>query len=174
MRKLILAGAAVLTLAMAMPQVSAAQIATSADQGATPEKIALVKRYFAAMHFQTMMSGMMHQMGPALMQAARKQHPEISDAQSQAVSDAMAGAMDDFIPKMTDAMIPVYAETFTTDELTQLDAFYESPVGQSILSKTPTAMQKMMPAMMQLMPDLQADMMTRMCAKIDCKAKKAS
>jgi hypothetical protein len=174
MRKLILAGVTVLALSLASTHMAAAQAAAPTAEGATPEKVALVKRYFAAMHFNQMISGMMHQMMPAMMAQMRKSQPSVTDAQMQGITDAATETMDDYAPKMTDAMIPIYAETFTTDELTKLDAFYESPVGQSILAKTPVAMQKMMPVMMQMMPDMQADMKKRICTKIDCNAKPAT
>ena len=91
----------------------------------------------------------------------------------QSLTDAVTESMDVYMPRMTDAMIPAYAETFSTDELTKLDEFYESPVGQSILAKMPVAMQKMMPVMVQLMPEMQADIVRRVCTKIDCPAKAA-
>jgi hypothetical protein len=166
MRKLILATTAALALC-------AAPMAHAADAAPDPVKVALVKRYFAAMHINQMMSGMMKQMAPALMAQAKAQHSEITEAQTQAVTDAMTETMDDFVPKLTDAMIPLYADVFTTEELTRLDEFYESPIGQSIVAKMPAATQKMVPVMMQMMPDLQADMMKHLCAKIDCTAKKA-
>jgi len=166
MRKLMIAGLSALALC-------AAPMAHAADAAPDPAKVALVKRYFAALHFNQLMSGMMKQMAPALMAQAKAQHSEITEAQSQAVADAMSETMNDFVPKMTDAMIPVYADIFTTEELTKLDEFYEGPVGQSIVAKMPEATQKMMPVMMRLMPDLQADMMKNLCAKIDCTAKKS-
>jgi len=169
MRKLMIAGLSALALCAA-PLAHAADTPAAAPD---PAKIALVKRYFAAMHFGQMMSGMMHQMGPAMMAQMRQAHPEVTDAQMQGVSDAMGATMDEYLPKMMDAMVPVYADTFSTEELTKLDEFYESPIGQSIVSKTPLAMQKMMPVMIKMMPDMQADMMKRMCAKVDCSAKKA-
>lgn len=170
MRKLILAGVATLALATAAPQMAAAQTTAAAPD---PVKVALVKRYFADMHINTMISGMMRQMMPTMLQQIRKAHPEMTDVQMQGVTDAVTESMDEFMPKMTDAMVPVYADTFTTDELTKLDEFYESPVGQSILAKMPVAMQKMMPVMMQMMPDMQADIIKRVCTKIDCSAKAA-
>jgi len=169
MRKLILAGVAVLALAVAAPQMAAAQTTTAAAPD--PVKVALVKRYFADVHINQMVSGMMHQMMPTMLQQIKKSHPEMTDAQMQGVTDAVVESMDEYMPKMTDAMVPVYADTFTTDELTKLDEFYESPVGQSILAKMPAAMQKMMPTMMQIMPEMQADIMKRVCTKIDCAAK---
>jgi hypothetical protein len=181
MRKLILAGAAAfvaaLALTMAAPPMAVAQAAAPpADTAAPapdPAKVALVKRYFAAIHMSTLMSGMMHQMVPVMAAQMRKTHPEMTDAQVQDVSDAVTGSMDDFMSKLAVEMTPAFAETFSTDELTKLDEFYESPVGQSILAKMPMVMQKVTPAMMQMMPQMQADMMKRMCAKMDCSAPKS-
>jgi hypothetical protein len=42
--------------------------------------------------------------------------------------------------EMADAMIPLYAKTYTTDEIHQLAAFYRSPVGQKMLASTPKVM----------------------------------
>jgi len=53
-----------------------------------------------------------------------------------------------------------------------MDEFYKSPVGQSITGKIPEASRKLMPTVMALMPEYQADVAKRMCAKIDCSAKK--
>ena len=169
MRKLILAGAAALSMTVAMPHMALAQAA----DGPSPERLALAKRYVAAMHINQMISGMMHQMTPMMIQQMQKAQPGLTDAQTRDMSDAVTASMDEYMPKMTEAMIPVYAETFSTEELTKLDEFYESPIGQSILAKTPQAMQKMMPIMMQMMPEMQADMKKRICEKIDCTAKKA-
>lgn len=38
------------------------------------------------------------------------------------------------------AMVPVYASTYTVDEIHQLTAFYESPVGQKLMAATPKVM----------------------------------
>jgi len=175
MRKLILAGAALLTLALGVPQMAAAQTTTPATAAAAPDpaKVALVKRYFAAVHMDTMMSAMMKQMMPAMMQQIRTAHPEMTDDQAQGISDGVVDSMDAYMSKLAVIMTPAFADTFSTEELTKLDEFYESPVGQSILAKMPILMQKMTPAMMQMMPDMQADIMKHVCAKIDCSAHKA-
>ncbi|MGZ3305177.1 MAG: DUF2059 domain-containing protein [Asticcacaulis sp.] len=173
MRKLMMTGAMALGLAVSPIAVHAETPAPAASATAsTPAKVALVKRYFAAMHFDTMMSGLMRQMMPVMLAQTRKAHPEITDAQMQAVTDAASESMSAYMPKMVDAMVGVYADTFTEEELTRLVDFYESPTGQSIMAKTPQATQKMLPVMMQIMPEMQADMMKRMCAKVDCSAKK--
>ncbi len=150
-------------------------VVSNAEAPAAPsaEKIALVKRYFAAVHFDTMMSNMMKQMGPAMMEQMRKSQPGINETQVKAVTEAMTESMDIYMPKMIDAMIPVYADTFSVEELTKMDEFYESPVGQSITAKIPVATQKMLPTIMPIIPEMQADMMKRLCSKMACPTQKS-
>ena len=64
-----------------------------------------------------------------------------------------AAAQDDF-EKMffeelqpqvfVDAVIPIYADTFTVAELDQLIAFYKSPLGQKMVEKSPELMDRSM------------------------------
>lgn len=41
-------------------------------------------------------------------------------------------------------MVPLYAETYTLDEIRQLSAFYASPLGQKMLASMPTLMSRSM------------------------------
>ncbi len=154
---------------IAMPAICQAQ---AAEPAPSAEKVALVKRYFNAIHFEQLMTGIVNQITPAMMAQVRKSHPELTDTEFKAATDAITESTGDFIKKMTDASIPVYADIFTVEELTKMDEFYETPVGQSIMAKVPEASQKLMPTVMALMPDFQADVQKRLCAKIDCSAKK--
>ena len=78
----------------------------------------------------------------------------------------------DYMPKILDATAQAYAEVFTTEELTAMDNFYESPVGQSMLAKTPQVMAKIMPKVTGFLPDMMAETQKRVCAEIDCTAQK--
>lgn len=157
-------------LLASVPAICQAQAATVVAP--SPEKVALVKRYFAAIHFDEMMSGMVNQMTPAMMAQMRQNQPNMTDAEFKAATEAVTESTNDFLKKVTEASIPVYADIFTVEELTKMDEFYETPVGQSIMAKVPEASQKLMPVVMALMPDFQADVVKRMCSKIDCSAKK--
>ena len=157
-------------LLVSMPAIGHAQ---TSDPAPSAEKVALVKRYFAAIHFEQMMSGIVDQMTPAMMAQMRKTQPNITDAEFQAATEAVSESTNEFLKKVTEASIPVYADIFTVEELTKMDEFYETPVGQSIMAKVPEASQKLMPVVMTLMPEFQADVAKRMCSKIDCSAKKA-
>jgi hypothetical protein len=154
---------------LSMPAIGHAQ---TSDPAPSAEKVALVKRYFAAIHFDQMMTDIVKQMTPAMMAQMRKSQPDITDEEFEAATEAVSESTTDFLKKVTEASIPVYADIFTVEELTMMDEFYETPIGQSIMAKAPQATQKLMPTVMALMPEYQADIKKRMCAKIDCSAKK--
>jgi hypothetical protein len=74
----------------------------------------------------------------------RQVHEFISQALPQ---DQVPKFMDTFSQKytasaptgpVTDAMVPIYARSFTMEEIQQLTKFYESPVGQHYVKSMPT------------------------------------
>lgn len=74
----------------------------------------------------------------------------------------------DMIPQMLEAMVPVYARTFSEEELEALIAFYDSGMGRSILQKTVTAMPEANQAAMSVMPQLMDKMAARICQYYGC------
>jgi hypothetical protein len=186
MRKPFLTAAAAALCLMAAPHMAAAQSTTPAatpaaaapapaPEAATPEKLALVHRMFGAMHIDAMMQGVMQQMTRALIEGLKKAHPELTGADSAKMQKAMTIVIQvdqDYMPRILDATAQAYAEVFTTEELTAMDNFYESPVGQSMLAKTPQVMARVMPKVAGFMPDMMAETQKRVCAEIDCSAKK--
>lgn len=173
MRKFILATAAVACL-LVTPQFVAAETVPVAAVAAAPvdaghaRRADLVRRYFKAVDLDKMMGTMMQSIMPMMVDQMRKSNPAITDAQAKIVSDAVVEASAEFMPKYMDATVDLYADTFTEDELTQMVTFYESPTGQSITKKLPDLTPKAMQLMMQMMPDLQASVMSKMCAKMQC------
>jgi hypothetical protein len=75
--------------------------------------------------------------------------------------------------KVMERMIPLYASTFTEQELQDAVAFYKTSSGQAMLKKMPVLMAKMGPVMADLTPQMAADVHRRVCAKIDCTARPA-
>ncbi|MBW8304668.1 MAG: DUF2059 domain-containing protein, partial [Brevundimonas sp.] len=76
----------------------------------------------------------------------------------------------DMIPRMIDAMVPVYARTFTEAELEALIEFYDTEVGRSILEKTMVAMPEANRAAMTVLPQLMDKMAARICQHYGCEA----
>lgn len=154
--------------------VAAAAPAFSAEAAPAPSahNLELARQLFAEMHMDRMMDSMMKAMIPAMTEQARKANPGLTADQSQAVNEAVVESSRGLMAKLTDRMIPLYASTFSQKELEDTVAFYGSPSGQAMLAKMPELAQRMAPMMVELMPEVTADVRTRICAKIDCSATK--
>ena len=77
---------------------------------------------------------------------------KVRDAMSRAIpQDQLPKFMDSFSQKfavnapasaVTDAMIPIYAKTFTMEEIQGLTKFYETPLGQHVVKALPQVSQE--------------------------------
>ena len=161
-----LAAAAALfaTAAVAQPAPPPAQsVAPSARQ------LELAHRYMQAIHMDRMMDGMVKNTLPAMM-AQMPKTPNMSDADRQAIGQIAGEAVTEMMTTLMARMEPIMAETFTEKELTDLVAFYEGPTGRAVIDKTPQMMARLTPTLVELMPQMQARMRARLCARIDCSA----
>jgi hypothetical protein len=74
----------------------------------------------------------------------------------------------DMVPQMIAEMVPVYAATFTEEELTALVAFYDTPLGRSIADKSIEVMPEADRAVMSVVPRMLEKLATRMCQHYGC------
>ena len=73
------------------------------------------------------------------------------------MQEKMMALVADRLKKATPALVKVYTDTYTEEELDGILAFYKSPAGKAMLQKMPQVIQRSMPVMMQLMGDLQPE-----------------
>ncbi|MQA37892.1 DUF2059 domain-containing protein [Rugamonas aquatica] len=115
---------------------------------------------FDAMNYRTLMAGVMKQMsqgiGTAMRSAAMEainSDPKMTPEQKQKAVEKMEAELPPAISAMQEALsdpglaedimvetIPLYARTYTGDELKQIAAFYRSPVGTKMLASMPGLM----------------------------------
>ncbi len=69
--------------------------------------------------------------------------PEIEQDYNRLMPD-IADAYAPYYNSMVDAAATVYATTFTTEELREIEAFYRSPAGQKLLQKSPAITEQVM------------------------------
>jgi hypothetical protein len=156
MKKYLLALAVAATLATP----GFAQTAPAIDPAVVPA----VKEMMAAMKVRDVMLATMQQMRQAMPQAMFNSatqtinaNPTMSaerkqQALAQLEKDApkMRADMDallsdpSLIDDMLAEMVPLYASAYTVDEIHQLSAFYQSPVGQKMLATAPRLMGQVM------------------------------
>jgi hypothetical protein len=149
-----------LTQTKAAPPTESNSAAKSSEK-----KLALARRMFEAMHFDDMVANMLDSMDPLM---AMGETGGLSDADSKHMRDSVKEAMNAAMPEYVDALTEIYADAFTEEELQAMVDFYESPIGQSVLKKSNEINEPVMAAMMDLMPEILVDTMTRFCSKTEC------
>jgi hypothetical protein len=137
----------------------AAQAAPSASQ------LELANRYIAAAHMSEQVGTMMKQLRPMLMQKAEAQ---LTADQKKILGEAFEAAYARYLDSYMARLAPILAETFSETELKEIVAFYESPGGRSMVAKAPALQLKLAPVAMDLVPDLENDIRTEVCAHTDC------
>jgi hypothetical protein len=141
---------------------------------ASPRALELTRRYFAAMRMESTMRATMKAVMPAVVEQLARNNPKLTKAQREALVEVAAQSSQTMIVKMMDRMAPIFAQSFTEKELQDLVDFYESPTGQALVAKTPAFAAKMNPTMNALLPEMLADMQTRLCARVGCTTRAAA
>lgn len=157
--------AAAPALAQSAPEVEV-RTARPADYEARAE---LVRRYFTAIQMEKLMNGVMEQM-----MAAMADDPRIPEEKQALIRQVSMEAFGVVWPQMMDASVEIYAVEFTLDELQQLVAFYESPVGRSLMTKSVMLTQRSNEIFGRFQPIMQQEMERRYCARTDCPAEGAA
>jgi hypothetical protein len=108
---------------------------------------------------------MMKMMEP-MMKGMRAQMDKDMSAEQRAKVGEMQGKMMELVAgslsKVKPALVKVYTDTYTEEEIDGILAFYKSPAGKGFLQKMPEVMQRSMPVMMKMMGDLQPEIKTMM------------
>lgn len=153
--------------ALAAPAAEPAPAAQPADAGKA-ERIALARRYFAAIHYDELMNAMVDKMMPAMLDQFSRTNPGLTDKERAAIIEAATEATKDFDQRFREETFSVIADTFSEEELKAMVDFYEGTLGQSIMRKTPTMIPRLTELAVKEMPQVQADTLKRLCAKLDC------
>jgi hypothetical protein len=165
--------------ASALAQTAAPATAAAPVASADPAVVAATRQMLAAMQVREMMTGLMARMEQQLplqmrasASAAINGNPNLTPQQKaeqlQKVDDAVKGAgaqahalfadptlVDDMLAEM----VPLYAETYTLDEIRQLTAFYTSPLGRKMQANMPVLMNRSMEISQRvMMPRIQKAM----------------
>lgn len=162
MRSLLIAGLAAVSLTCAGP--------AAAEPSA--ENLDLARRYANALHMENIMGNLMRSLMPAMMdRLAKTSGGDVTAELKEAFASAADQSARAMTPKMLDIMVPVIADSFSTEELKAAVDYYEGPAAQSLLAKMPVYTARVTPQLMELTPEIEADMQRRICAEIGCEAK---
>jgi hypothetical protein len=165
--------------AIVLCSAPALSLAAAPVASADPAVVKATQEMFAAMKVRDMMTNTIAQMAQQMPAQGRmaaasainadpKLTPEQkavqlkkADADIQKATVQMQKVFTDptLVDDMIAEMVPIYAETYTLDEIRQLTAFYASPLGQKLQAKMPELMSRSMQISQRvLMPRIQKAM----------------
>ena len=155
-------GSAARAQSPAAPATAPATAPAAAPAAAPVDPAALKasQELFEAMNYRVMMGNMMTQMSQSMgqsmrsaAQAAVNNNPQLTaeqrtaalakmETQLPAAISAMQSVISDpgLIDEILAETVPLYARTFTADEIKQITAFYRTPVGAKMLASMPQLM----------------------------------
>lgn len=151
---------AIVTVMMTLVTAGAVQ----AQAVPSARQMELARRYVAAMQMERTFDATMDAMTPALMDQGVKLPPE----KQAEVAAMIRDVTKETVVTMSNRMAPLLAEVFTEKELEDVVAFYEGPSGRSMIEKSPQLAAKMAPMMREMMPQVRARMIERICRISEC------
>jgi hypothetical protein len=83
--------------------------------------------------------------------------PAEERAKAGEMQEKVMALVFDRLNKAKPALVKIYTDTYTEEEIDGILAFHKSPAGRAMLQKMPQVMQRSMPVIMQLMGDLQPE-----------------
>ncbi|MYM96914.1 DUF2059 domain-containing protein [Duganella vulcania] len=178
MKKLIAAVLTTLAFTAAAPSFAQAPQAAPLD----PASVAAARELFESMNYRATMVDMMKQMSSSAMgsirpamegaingdskldAAAKKQALEKLARKMPEIEKLMNEFMSDpaLVDETLEASIPLYARTYTVDEIHQIAAFYRTPVGVKMLATMPRLSAELMQNTQGMMTKRLGALMQRM------------
>jgi uncharacterized protein len=143
--------------------------ATQNTVSPSPEAITLAKRFFVAAHLDAAMHNLIKSLMPMEIDAMSKNMAPKTPEQKAAIIAAAEQAFDEWTPTYFDRVATIYAQVFTLEELRAMVSFYESPIGQSITSKSASLAPVVTQEMQAQLPALTALMRKHLCERLDCR-----
>jgi len=119
---------AVLFLLALLPAVFSE--ASRAQTDVDPVALAKAKELISVSNLVAMRDDMAAFIGTQISALVKQANPDQDDKVDRAVKDLVLPVLKRHLPEYLDLAAAVYAKHFTRDELTQIVAFYKSPVGQ--------------------------------------------
>jgi uncharacterized protein len=152
--------------------IAACLPAMAMGQAAPPpsaHQLELAKRVMDDVGGEKMIDQIMNaMMGSMTAQMATGQSKELQDRTRTVIMPALQATMSRVMPKMMDVVTVSYAQTFSEQELNDIDAFYRSPSGRAMIAKMPQMMTSTMQAMGPIQIEIRQDFAQEVCQRMTC------
>lgn len=140
-------------------------VAPASAQELDPEQLALARKYVELTDQSKIYEVTLLQAGVKTMKTIMAQNPEIKDQATEAIGKTI----NDYAEQkgdLLDQFARVYALRFTTDELKQIVAFYESDVGKKLSAANPEINQQLQQVMRVFRTNLSTEFFAKVRAKL--------
>lgn len=104
-------------------------------QAPSPEAMSAARKLIVTLKIADQYRALLPQLLLKLRPVVAQDRPEI-ERDYDAVTAPGSEIYAPFVASMTDQIAALYAQTFTVDELRQIDTFYATPAGQKLLEKS--------------------------------------
>jgi hypothetical protein len=156
-----LSGAAAAQTSPSAPAIAPAPAPSTA-------KIELTRKLMEVLRLKPMLKTMMKDLQPVLMEQEAKRHPDIPPEKREIIQSVVKEVLAEVTDAMLEKWVPIYASTFSDEEMRAIIEFYSSPVGQSYLDKTPQLSAAGANMVRDMMPEVQRNLVVRLCQRLDC------
>lgn len=131
------------TMAWLVLCLAAAASAQQKTPAADPAGVVAAKDLLVAMGSMRQFEVAINTMSKGMAQAFKQQAPAKSKEIDE-VMDLMATKFNARKEEVLSMVAPLYAEKFTVEELTEIGAFYKTPIGQKMIATQPEILQRSM------------------------------
>lgn len=110
------------------------------------------------------------QVASALLNAQKARLEQANPGKTTEINEVVGLMQAEFakqLPPMIDAIAAIYAQYFTTEELTQLSAFYDSPVGRKMIKEMPQIMSETMTVAQTFAQKIAMEVMVKLQPEIE-------
>jgi hypothetical protein len=148
-------------LAAIMLTGNLARAQTAPEPSPPAENLAAARELVQAMKATDTLKALLPAIISNMKAAVVQNRPEI-EKQYDALMPIFADAANARLNELADQVAVVYARRFTLDELHQIKAFYQTPVGQKMITEQPAIARETMALGQQLGRSIATDIQTRM------------
>ncbi|MGD1935160.1 MAG: DUF2059 domain-containing protein [Candidatus Phaeomarinobacter sp.] len=142
------------------------QVALADEQA---EKLALAEEMIRLSQADQVTNGMIATLIPLQVAGIKRQNPELTADQMKIISEVMSEELNGVVESVLFIAAPLYADTFTKEELTDYVEFYKSASGRRMIEEMPALTQKGMQLGMQAMQARMPDAMERLKERLSKK-----
>lgn len=150
--------------------IAALAAGAASAEAPSPRALELAKRYVTATRMDAFFEGLVSSMSPVLIAPQVGGGAPLSSDQRKVVEEAVVQTTAEVSRQMAAEAAPQLAATYSEKQLEEMVAFYESPTGQAVVTKAPELNARMLPMAQDMLPEIQARMQAKVCAKINCSA----